>query len=150
MPAKWMINETETNGLVGKQPALTPGESGNFTFGFYTAVGEPTTHVDRYDAVRSYADFAGRFDAYEVLNGDLYWYEQRPQESPLVHLIPPDDSPTGREIWGLIESIEDATTLSQARCELTLSIQMVAAGGTGTDEFETEAAIRAAREVTGP
>jgi hypothetical protein len=150
MPVDWTVNGTQTNGLIGEQPALTPGESSDFAFGFYSQVGEPTTHVDRYNAVREYAKFAGQFVTYETIDGDIFWYEQREGASPLVHLVPPDDSPTGREIWGLIESMEDATTLSQARCELSLSIIMIAPGGPDTDEFATEDEIRSVREATGP
>lgn len=150
MPTEWTVNQTATNGLAGEQPALTPGQTGDFTFGFYSEVGEPETHVARYEAVLGYAEFANQYDSYETINGDVYWHEQRPGDTPLVHLIPPDNSPTGREIWGLIESLEDATTFSQARCELTLSIVMIAPGGSGSGEFATEADIRAGREVTGP
>lgn len=150
MPTDWLVNTTLTNGLVGEQPALTPGERGEFIFGFYSEVGQPTTHVDRYDTVRDYASYAGQFDTYETLTGDVYWYEQRPGESPLIHLVPPDESPTGREIWGLIDSLDDATTFSQARCELTLSIVFIAPGGTASNEFETEADIREARQTQGP
>lgn len=146
MPAQWTINGTATNGLAGQQPTLTPGDSGDFTFGFYSVVGSPTTHVDRYETVLGYGEFAGQFDTYETIEGDLYWRESRPDASQLVHLGPPDDSPTGRGLWGLVESIEDATTLSQARCELTLSIIKLAPGS----DFATEADIRDAREVHGP
>jgi hypothetical protein len=146
MPDKWQINGTATNGLAGQQPTLTPGDSGDYTFGFYSVVGEPTTHVSRYETVLGYGDFAGQFYTYETIEGDIYWRESRPGTSQLVHLVPPDDSPTGRGLWGLIESVEDATTLSQARCELTLSIVKIASGS----EFETEADIRTAREVHGP
>lgn len=150
MPAEWTVNQTATNGLAGVQPSLTPGESGDFTFGFYSEVGEPETHVDRYKTVLDYAEYAGQFDSYESIDGDVYWHEQRPANSPLVHLVPPDNSPTGRAIWGLIESLEDATTFSQARCELTLSIVMIAPSGTGTGEFATEDELRSSRQATGP
>lgn len=146
MPVEWEINGTATNGLVGQQPALTPGESDDFTFGFYSVVGEPTTHITRYETVLSYADYAGQFEIFETIEGDIYWYELRPGASQLVHLVPPDNSPTGREFWGLIESLEDATTFSQARCELTLSIIKIADGS----DFTTEADLRDVRETTGP
>lgn len=144
--SEWQINSTETNGLVGQQPTLTPGDSGDFTFGFYSVVGEPTTHVNRYETVLGYGEFAGQFDTYETIDGDLYWRESRQGVSQLVHLVPPTDSPTGRGLWGLVESIEDATTFSQARCELTLSIVKIADSST----FATESDLRTAREVHGP
>lgn len=142
----WTVNGTETNGLAGSQPTLTPGDSGDFTFGFYSKVGEPTTHVDRYEMVLSYGEFAGQYDTYETIHGDLHWRESRSGTSQLVRISPPSDSPTGRGLWGLVESIEDATTLSQARCELTLSIIKIA----DERDFATEADIRAARERHGP
>lgn len=150
MPTDWTVNGTLTNGLVGDQPALKPTESDSFTFGFYSEVGQPPTHVARYEAVLEYTQYAGTFDVYKTVTGDAYWYEQDPSGSPLVHLVPPDDSPTGRESWGLIDSLDDATTFSQARCELTLSIVFIAPGGTAQGEFDTEADIRAARQARGP
>lgn len=143
----WLINSTESEGLVGQQPMLSPGDSGEFTFGFYGS-----DAISRYDTVRELGKYAGQYTIYETIEGDVYWREQRPSVSQLVHLRPAPnaDSPTGRGIWGLVANIDDETTYSRTRCQLILSVVLIAPVGPDTDEFETEADLRTAREVHGP
>lgn len=148
MPAYWTVNGTETDGLEGPQSTLTPGDTPDFTFLIRDRPDweDPTDdHLSRYRQIRSFASVAGQFDSYESVEGDWYWREQT-TETPLVRIVPPDDDPIAQAIWGLIDDIEDETTLSEKRCVLTLSVRIISLG----DTFSSETALRTAREVTGP
>lgn len=143
-PIPWTINGIETTGLAGEQPGVQPGLSAEYVFGF------PGGDRGRqaYNDVLEYTRHAGQFDTYEhIESGKWFWREQVADgTSPLVHIVPGSQSPTGREIWGLIESYEDSTTYSESRLQLSLSIFIIAFG----DEFDSEPELRTAREEKGP
>jgi hypothetical protein len=150
----WQINITETDGLIADQPALTPGESGDYSFLFrkrpeWDSLTED--HIQRFETARQAADNAGEFDSYTTITNDIYWREQDPSgPSPLVKITAADDDPTARSIWGLVESVETDTSYPVEQCTLTLSILFIADVGTDTGEFSSESDIRTAREVHGP
>lgn len=147
----WTINGTQVDGLRDVQPAPTPGSSGDYPFGFRPTSQAPNDHISRFETLRDYAISAGQFDTYESIPGDIYWREQQTSgPSPLVEVQPPAGNQIAHPFWGLIDSVEDATIYGQSDCELSLSITFITPYGTGTDEFDTESALRAGREVTGP
>lgn len=146
----WTINGTEADGMLDTQPSSTPGESGDYPFRFRPTEGADD-HITRFETVRDYDESAGQFDTYEAIDGTVHWREQQTTgPSPLVKIEPPTGNQVAHSIWGLVESVEDATMYGPTGCELTLSIMHIAAVGTGTGEFDTESAIRTELEVTGP
>lgn len=149
----WRVNDTETDGLIGDQPALIPGESDDFSFLFRSRPEweDPTDdHVQRFNDARAYAKNAGAYYTWETIETDIYWKDRVSDPSPLVKITAPDDDPTATSIWGLIESIDSDTSYPVEQCTLSLSIFKLADVGTGTGEFATEADLRDVREVHGP
>lgn len=149
----WRINSTETDGLVDDQPALTPGESDDFSFLFRSRPGwdDPTDdHLQRFDTARGYAANAGTAISYTTIETDIYWYEQVSNPSPLVKITAPDDDLTAISLWGLIEEVDADTSYPSEQCVLSLGILMITPVGTDDGEFETEADLRAARQTKGP
>lgn len=147
----WTINGTEADGMLDTQPSSTPGESGDYPFRFRPTEGADD-HITRFETVRDFAESASQYDSYESIEGEIHWREQLGpgQSSPLVEIDPPTGNQVAHPVWGLVESVEDATMYGPTGCELTLSIMHIAAVGTGTGEFDSESAIRTARQVTGP
>lgn len=144
----WTINSTTADALIDVQPSSTPGSSGSYPFQFHPGT---ANHLDRFRTIRDHAESAGQFDTYESIGGPVHWREQQTTgPSPLVKIVPPSDNDVAHAVWGLVDGVEDETMHGPTGCELTLSIVHIAAVGTGTNEFESESAIRTAREVTGP
>lgn len=158
--AVWTINgdgddnspdSVEADGVNGNPPSLNTGESGTFEL-WFTDRGPSDDLVQRFEDARAFAVNADQYDTYEQIDSGLwFWREQiAGGPSPLVEIIPPSSLLTSRRIWGLIEGSEAVTDVPQARCVLSISIFKLANHGTGTGEFDSESAIRQAREVHGP
>lgn len=155
----WTINgdssdnspaSVETDGHNGSPPLLKPGDSDTFEFWFRSR-GPADDHQQRFEDAHAFAADAGNYNTYPTIENDIHWREDDPNGiSPLVEIVPPPAYAIGPHIWGLIESAEATISTPESRCILSLSILKIAAVGTGSGEFETESAIRAAREVTGP
>lgn len=144
----WTINGIEADGLEGTQNGLPSGDSADYSFLFRRRPDwEDATddHVARYKSAIPGQRAVGTFDSYETINGKWHWREQS-EQSPLVHIVPPDDDPVSEQVWGLIEGIDDATVLSEKRCVLSFSVLTISSG----DEYETEAELRSDRQRTGP
>lgn len=141
-PIPWTINGIETVGLIGEQPGVRPGATGDYAFGFPGGEAGRQAYNDVLDLTRN----AGQYDTYETIGGVFYFREQTTGTSPLVHIVPDDMSPTGTAVWALIEDFDNPTTYSDARLQLSLSVFIIALG----ESYESEIALRTAREVSGP
>lgn len=147
----WTINGTEADALLDAQPAPTPGESGDYPFQFRPGTTPTDDHISRFTTVRDFAESASQFDTYESISGKWHWREQQTTgPSPLVEIQPPAGNAVAHPVWGLVDSVEDATMHGPTGCELTLSIVHIAAVGTDTGEFDTESDLRSSRQATGP
>lgn len=147
----WTINTTDADALLDVQPPPTPGESGDYPFQFRPGPTPTDDHLSRFTTIRNHAESAAQFDVYESIEGVIYWREQQTTgPSPLVKIVPPTGNDVAHPVWGLVDGVEDETMYGPTGCELSLSIVHIAGVGTGTNEFDSESAIRTAREVTGP
>lgn len=140
-PDVWRVEtgdaEIPTTSLLDSQPAPKRGASADFAFQLRPdGYGD---HVARYEQLVAFRDFGGEFDVHMVDGGRAAYSETHRGSAPggslVVALRPPDDVPTARGIWGLVESVEDSTEVPDRVCFVDLSVVYLAPLGEYDDRF---------------
>lgn len=128
---------TPISWLEETQPAAKRGETADFDFRLVPdGRGD---HVGRYKELTAYIDWGGEYHLHDV-GGGLFAYTEAhegnaPDGSLLVAVRPPNDSRTGRGLWGLVDSVGDDTEVPHKRCLVTLSIAYIAPYGDGPHAY---------------
>lgn len=140
-------------GIEPPVPSIPRGDSGDFTFRFYTRhyhradPPAPPTHLERYERLLKLNNNAGSYITHTTVGNRVTYMEQIPDvaESLLVKLEPAYDSHV-RGVWGLVDGVEDSTTMEDAVVALDMSIMKLA----DADTYESRADLRADLENGGP
>lgn len=87
-------------------------------------------HIDRYEALREFGDYAGAAQAETALNGDVWFTEfiaaDAPVDSLVLALEPGVELTATPGIWGLVESVDDATVYPESVAYLSMTVTVLA------------------------
>lgn len=127
----------------------TLGTTTGFTLGGTTGAtlstdGTLTTAIDRYEEVREYSRFAGRYSLTESIDGTPRFSEHTPADasvdSIVVQLSPGDDLTATDGLWVILDDVDDATRFPKDQMRISLDMTVLARA----DEYDDRAAIKSA------
>ncbi|EMA42655.1 hypothetical protein C449_15973 [Halococcus saccharolyticus DSM 5350] len=134
--------------LLESQPAPSIGTTGTWSFKLVPD-GRTEPHIDRYERLVAYQDYAGLYALHEPMGGGVEYTEthdgQPPGGSLLVALRPADWDSTGRGVWGLIAGVDDSTEVPEQQCLVDVELAYLAQLG----DYSDTAAVREALENGG-
>ena len=133
--------------ILSPQSAPKVGDTPSWTLNFRGGTGVPTDFHDRFDAIFEFAEYAGLY-ASNIMSGNHLVYAEQisaSNESLLVALRPPADSPTLRGVWGLVNDVSDETDMPQTKWRLDVSLEYIAP----LSKYADHAAVREAHEKQG-
>ena len=119
-----------TDGLDGPQGSPQLGDTATYPFVIHPPhdwgdTGDNTApHLDRYNSLLQYASHAGAYVTYKTPTIGLRYLEQHTGDSLLVHVRPGDDVDASG-VWGLVESVDDKTSLPRAWCQVDVKITVL-------------------------
>lgn len=134
-------------------PSLSRGESGTFSFWFYTRHYQnqdppnPPTHLERYERLLTLNENGGSYIINGTVGNRQTFMQQIPDsaESILVKLEPSYDT-RARGVWALVDGVEDATTMEHEVVQLDMSVTKLA----DAERYDSRADLRADLENGGP
>jgi hypothetical protein len=136
---------TVVDGVLSPVPPRTLGETITYRLRF-APNNRPTSHTDRYLAVRAYERYAGRA-SWGATHEGAVWYQERlpsgaPVNSNVVQIAPASTPPSDvfEGVWGLIEDIEEVENRLPNR--LVLDVGLVYLGD--ADEYADRSAVESA------
>lgn len=153
----WLIHTSEgvihADGIVPPVPSLARGDSGTFSFRIYTDQyhgQDPPAypdHLDRYETLLEMDEHAGSYVDHRTPNNEIIYQEQRPGGVPelLVKLEPVYETGV-RGVWGLLDSVEDETTMESELVDLDITVMKLA----NADAYDDRIALQSDLENGGP
>lgn len=152
----WRVGGVVITHLTSPQPAPAVGETVDLKATFEQVPGETQLEYrDRHADLLAYAPRMGEYVLHDAMTGGVRYTETHgggvPGGSLLVSVEPPDAAGEheGQAYWGLVESVADATNVSQTRWQANLSLAYLADLGTGDGEYADATAVRDALEKEG-
>lgn len=152
MTQRWTIGTDRADGGIvangevsGSTPELTRGERTTLTFAFWydSAVdADPSAHIQRYEDLRAYSEYAGSMTTARGIDGKPYFTERIPASAPVDSLVldfvPGSDYEAFPTVWGIVRDVTDETRFVQDVARLEVSIVVL---GDGAD-YADRAAVK--------
>jgi len=141
--------QSSSGGTAGSSTAET-----GFTLGGENTDGTPTgattgsiqgegSQVSRYEAVREYTRYAGRYAAQESIHGNLRISEHTPADASvesIIVLLQPDTGLTATDgLWIALDDVNDATRYPEDLARLSIRFRVLARG----DQYANRADLKA-------
>jgi hypothetical protein len=133
--------EIETGGTLGTETGFTLGGSTGAVVG---ATPDPNNHIDRYEAVRKYTEYSGRYNLLTALDGTVRISDHTPSSAPIpsiiVHLSPGPANESTPGLWVVIDDVDDSTVRPADVARLELTVVLLSRG----DEYADRSALKSA------
>jgi hypothetical protein len=143
---------TQDSIAIAEESGGTTGGAHGFTLGGATDTATGATvgslqgegsQVSRYEAVREYSRWAGRYSLVEAIDGTPRFSEHTPDDASvdsIVVKLEPDTGLTATEsIWVILDDVDDTTTYAEDLARISLDFTVLARG----DEYATRANLKA-------
>jgi hypothetical protein len=131
--------KTASGGTAGGPRGFTMGGPNGATLGSTEA--DPSG-IPRYEKVREYSRWAGRFVLDHAIDGTPRFTEHTPDsatvDSIVVKLVPGDGLAATDGLWVLIDDVDDRTRFAKDTARIGLTMTVLARG----DEYATRTDIR--------
>lgn len=103
------------------------------------------SQVSRYEAVREYSRWAGRYSMVEAIDGTPRFSEHTPDDASVESIVvklEPDTGLTATDsIWVILDGVDDTTRYAEDLARISLDFTVLARG----DQYATRADIKAAQ-----
>ena len=152
----WTIGTDRSDGGIvvngetsGSTPSYTRGDRGDLNFALWydpSIDTDPSGHVDRYEKLREYGDFAGSMNVNRSANGIPHYTERVPASAPVdtlvLDFVPGADVDATPGFWAIVRSVDDPTRYPQDTARLNMSVTVLAELGEYADRTALEAELR--------
>lgn len=145
---------TQDSVAIAETSGGTTGGASGFTLGGGGAAATGATvgsiqgegsQVSRYEAVREYSRWAGRYAMTEAIDGTPRFSEHTPASASvdsIVVKLEPDTGLTATDsIWVILDDVDDTTEYAEDLARISLDFTVLARG----DQYATRADIKAAQ-----
>jgi hypothetical protein len=124
-------------------PEYRVGKTYQLDFVFWKNTQDSTTgNLDRYEAVREYSRYAGRYAMQEAIDGTARFSEHTPDgasvDSIVVQLVPDTGLTATDGIWIILDDVDDTTRYPADLARIGLRFTVLARG----DQYDTRTAIK--------
>lgn len=130
----------QTGATLGTATGFTLGGRNGATVGSIPGPGE---QIDRYDAVREYTRWAGRYSMNTAIDGTPRFSEHVPDDatvdSIVVKLEPGPNVRATPPLWVILDGVDDQTRFPADAARLEIDFTVLARG----DEYGTRATLKA-------
>lgn len=132
-------NGEDTGGTLGAETGFTLGAATGMSLGFNL---DPQGHLDRYQAVREYTRWAGRYASMTMIDGTVRVTEHTPStatvDSIIVALEPGGDLLSTDGMWVILDDVDDRTENAADLARLELQFTFLAR----RDEYATRTDLK--------
>lgn len=129
----------DSGGTLGGAQGFTLGGATGATLGPVT---QYVGHLDRYDAVREYGRWAGRYTLKETIDGTPRFSEHLPAsatvDSIVVKLEPGDALDRTPGLWVVLDDVDDQTRFPRDMARVGLRFTVLARG----DQYDTRSQLK--------
>jgi len=131
--------EPSTGGTLGGSSGFTLGGSNGATLG---SPSDPAGHVDRYEEVREYSRWAGRYAMNEAIDGTPRYSEHTPSsasvDSIVVKLSPSDQVERTDGLWVILDDVKDQTRFIRDTARIQIRFTVLARA----DQYDTRTDVQ--------